>query len=385
MNPPSLSVPESNRAIKCLIVDDIAENLVALEALLRQDGVQILQAQSGAEALELLLQHDDIALALLDVQMPEMNGFELAALIRGRTRSRHIPLIFVTAGTHNVDWQFQGYENGAVDFLYKPLQPHVLASKAEVFFTLHRQKQALARELAERTEALRINDMFMAVLSHDLRTPLATVTAAAGALVRELPDGKPAAMAQRVLASARRMGGMVEDLLDVTRIRQHGGLSLRVAPMQMDDFCERAIAEIAEGHGRSVELLTQGLLTGEWDSERLGQLLTNLLGNALRHGDAAQPVQLSLDGSNPAAVQMKISNGGCIPAELLPVLFEPFRGTNGGGGRREGLGLGLFIVQQIVQSHGGTIEVRSADDHTCFTVTLPRTPAQQDRSALTSR
>src|SRR5690606_17670730 len=105
--------------IKCLVVDDVPENLVALHALLAREGVCVLEARSGPEALELLLLHDDIALALLDVQMPEMNGFELAELIRGRERSRHIPLIFITAGTHNLDWQFKGYESGAVDFLYK--------------------------------------------------------------------------------------------------------------------------------------------------------------------------------------------------------------------------------------------------------------------------
>ncbi|MGP1681414.1 MAG: hybrid sensor histidine kinase/response regulator, partial [Giesbergeria sp.] len=337
MNLPARAHPAGEPAIKCLIVDDIAENLVALEALLRQDGVQILQAQSGAQALELLLTNDDIALALLDVQMPEMNGFELAALIRGRKRSRHIPLIFVTAGTHNTDWQFQGYESGAVDFLYKPVHPHVLLSKAEVFFTLHRQKIALARELAERTEALHINDMFVAVLGHDLRTPLASVTAAAGALARELPEGKPAALAQRILTSARRMGGMVEDLLDVTRIRQHGGFSLRVAPMQLDALSARAIGELGDVHGRSVELVAEGNLAGAWDGERLGQLLTNLLGNALRHGSADQPVRLVLDGTHADHVKMEVHNGGNIPANLLPVLFEPFRGRESRNGRQDGL------------------------------------------------
>lgn len=375
MNPLSRATTPPGQPIKCLIVDDNTENLVALEALLRQDGVQVLQAQSGAQALELLLEHEDIALALLDVQMPEMNGFELATLIRGRERLRHIPLIFVTAGTHNVDWQFQGYESGAVDFLYKPLHPHVLASKAEVFFTLYRQKQALARELAERTEALRTNDLFMAVLSHDLRTPLATVTAAASALVREVPEGRPAALAQRVLTSARRMGGMVEDLLDVTRIRQHGGLSLRRAPMQLDAFCAKTIAELCDTYGRAIDLAAKGDLAGEWDGERLGQLLTNLIGNALRHGDPEQPVQLFLDGSSAHQVRLDICNGGCIPAHLLPTLFEPFGTREGSTGRRDGLGLGLFIVHSIVKAHHGTIEVQSEADQTCFTVTLPRKAA----------
>lgn len=360
--------------IKCLIVDDIAENLVALEALLQRDDLLVLKAQSGAQALELLLEHDDIALALLDVQMPEMTGFELAEIIRGRERTRHIPLIFVTAGTQNSDWQFKGYDAGAVDFLYKPIDPHMLLSKVEVFFTLHRQKRALARELAERTEALRINEMFMAVLSHDLRTPLTSVTLASGALVHACTDKKSAALAGRILSSARRMDGMIENLLDLTRIRQHGGLSLHPGPLDLGELCARVVEELRDHGTREVVLSSAGVLSGSWDGDRLAQVLTNLLGNALRHGAADQPIGLHLDGTHTSAIRMEISNGGCIPADLLPLLFTPFRSSASKGGRREGLGLGLglYIVQQIVTSHGGGIAVHSADDHTRFTVTLPR-------------
>ena len=179
-------MPHTER-IKCLLVDDIPENLVALEALLQGEGIEILTAQSGPEALELLLTHTDVALALLDVQMPEMNGFELAELIRGSERTRHIPLIFITAGSREQNWQFRGYESGAVDFLYKPIDPHMLTNKASVFFELQRHKQAQARELEERTAALRVNEMFMAVLSHDLRTPLMSISAAATVIKRQ-PD-----------------------------------------------------------------------------------------------------------------------------------------------------------------------------------------------------
>src|SRR5690606_31007817 len=107
-------MPHTDR-VKCLLVDDVVENLVALEALLQRDDIEILKAQSGPEALELLLTHNDVALALLDVQMPDMNGFELAELIRGSERTRGIPLIFMTAGSREQNWQFRGYESGAVD------------------------------------------------------------------------------------------------------------------------------------------------------------------------------------------------------------------------------------------------------------------------------
>src|SRR3954465_5443925 len=131
--------------VKCLLVDDLEENLLALAALLQRPDLEILTARSGREALELLLVHD-MALALLDVQMPEMDGFQLAELMRGSERTRHVPLIFVTAGLRDQVRVFRGYESGAVDFLYKPIDPHMLRGKVETFFQLHRQKQQLARE-----------------------------------------------------------------------------------------------------------------------------------------------------------------------------------------------------------------------------------------------
>ena len=189
--------------VKCLLVDDIEENLTALEALLQRDDVEILKAGSGPEALELLLQHSDVALALLDVQMPDMNGFELAELLRGSERTRHVPLIFITAGSRDGNWQFKGYENGAVDFLYKPVDAHALVNKANVFFELHRQKRALARELKERTEALRLNEMYMAVLSHDLRSPLTAILTAAMVLQRDPGSDRVQALAGQVQSSGR--------------------------------------------------------------------------------------------------------------------------------------------------------------------------------------
>lgn len=374
-------MPQTDRT-KCLLVDDVEENLIALEALLQRDGVDILKAQSGPEALELLLAHDDVALALLDVQMPEMNGFELAELIRGSERTRHIPLIFMTAGSREQNWQFRGYESGAVDFLYKPIDPHMLTNKASVFFELHRRKQALAHELRARTEALRINEMFMAVLSHDLRTPLQSIVAAATVLKRQPPPDKAALMADRVLGASQRMGHMIEDLLDVTRIRQAGGLALQLGPAHMQTLVQRTLDEVATSHPeRPIDSTLAGDLAGTWDAERLCQVITNLVGNALHHGSADHPVRIAVDGTRPEEVSITVSNGGTIPAGLLPHLFDPFRGGEREPGRHQGLGLGLFIAHQIVRAHHGTIEARSHNDVTSFRVTLPRhAPARSPRS-----
>jgi len=138
--------------VKFLLVDDKEENLVALSALLRRPDLEILSARSATEALELLLVHD-VALAFLDVQMPEINGFELAELMRGSERSRHVPIIFVTAASREPHRVFRGYDAGAVDFLFKPIEPDILRHKAETFFQLHRQKQLLAEQLRKIEES----------------------------------------------------------------------------------------------------------------------------------------------------------------------------------------------------------------------------------------
>src|SRR6201991_3742957 len=157
-----------------LLVDDLEENLLSLEALLRRDGLVLLKARSGDEALELLLDHD-VALALVDVQMPGLNGFELAELMRGNERTRRIPIIFLTAGNADGQRRFRGYEAGAVDFIQKPIESDILRSKADVFFELFRQRQQIAEqrdELEVHAEALREagrrKDEFLISLRHDI-------------------------------------------------------------------------------------------------------------------------------------------------------------------------------------------------------------------------
>ena len=140
--------------IKLLIVDDLPENLLALEASIRDDNYSIHQASSGEQALALLLEHE-FALAILDVQMPGMNGFELAELIRGMARTKHLPIVFVSAAGKELDYAFKGYENGAVDFLYKPLDAYAVKSKVQVFVDLYRQRTELRRQLVALEESRR--------------------------------------------------------------------------------------------------------------------------------------------------------------------------------------------------------------------------------------
>jgi len=359
--------------IKCLLVDDLEENLLALSALLQGEGIEILTAQSGADALELLLVHE-FALAFLDVQMPDMDGFELAELMRGSERTRHIPIIFVTAGAREQQRLFKGYESGAVDFIHKPIEPHILKNKADVFFQLHRQRLELAQELKDRTETLRLNEMFSALLAHDLRNPLSAILASAQLLARRSEDRPSQEAAARILASGRHMSRLIEDMLDLARARLAGGIVLRRDQADFRTLLERVVREHqAAAPGRVIKMECAGDCVGQWDAERIAQVASNLIGNALKHGEAATPVRVLLNGRDGQEVVLAVSNAGTIPAELRDHLFDPFRGAQRPAGRTEGLGLGLYIVYQIVRAHEGTVDVTTGqDDLTVFRVALPR-------------
>jgi signal transduction histidine kinase len=366
--------------IKVLLVDDVQENLVALSALLRAPGLEVFEARSGTDALELLLVHD-FALAIVDVQMPEMNGFELAELMRGAERSRRVPIIFVTAGTRDQLRVFEGYESGAVDFLFKPIDARILRHKASVFFELHRQRQQLAQEIVERdrlvtqlSETLRLNEMFYAALGHDLRNPLSAIVTGA-TLLAHAGDDKAASVAGRILTSASRIGTMIDQLLDLARARLAGGIPLSPAHVNLQVLAEKVIAEHPSGDRPPIAFEALGDLQGTWDGSRLAQALSNLVSNALQHGTAERQVTIRIDGRNPDVV-IAVSNAGVIDAAILPHLFEPFRSGRAGSRRSEGLGLGLYIVEQVVKGHHGTVHVRSTEaDGTTIELRLPRQAA----------
>jgi two-component system, sensor histidine kinase and response regulator len=364
----------TQKTIKLLAVDDIEENLLVLEALLERPNVTLLKARSGREALEMLLV-EEVALALVDVQMPEMDGFELAELMRGSPRTRSVPIIFVTAGSRDQSRVFQGYEAGAVDFLYKPLDAHVLRSKVSVFIAMYEQKNKLAEHVEQLEQALRLNETFTAVLGHDLRTPLHAVLLGAETLLRRPSEERALQNAQRIRSSALRMARMIDQLLDLARARSGGGIPVTPAPADLAELCTRASQEIEiAGGGRSVAVHAVGNTAGRWDVDRLLQVITNLMNNAVRHGDPNQPITAHVDGTRPDEVRVAVRNGGVIPTDVLPHIFEPFRSGRRNSG--EGLGLGLFIARSMVEAHGGMIGVRSMEPAgTEFEIRLPREAA----------
>jgi two-component system, sensor histidine kinase and response regulator len=356
--------------IQVLIVDDVPQNLVAISALLTRPGLAVLQAQSGVEALEALLV-EDVAVALLDVQMPQMDGFELAELIRGSERTRHVPLIFLTASASDPGRTFRGYEAGAVDFLYKPIDPMVLRGKVEVFVELHAQRRKLSDQLEELREALRMNEIFAAVLGHDLRNPLGAVINGAE-LVRRLSDDERVLKAAGLIrSSADRMTRMVEQLLDVARIRS-GRIEMKPQEKDLKEVSQALITEL-DRQGARVELTSTGETRGSFDPDRIAAAISNLVGNAMQHGARESKVRVHIDGSHDESLRLRVSNDGVIPPDVLANIFEPFHASAPTSRSSGGLGLGLYIVHEFVAAHGGTVRARSAQDEgTVFEVGLPR-------------
>ncbi|HUD28650.1 MAG TPA: hybrid sensor histidine kinase/response regulator [Novosphingobium sp.] len=366
-----------------LLVDDLPANLLALEALLRRDDLVLLKAGSGEEALEMLLRHD-VALALLDVQMPGMDGFELAELMRGNERTRHVPIIFVTAGNADSQRRFRGYETGAVDFIHKPIEPHVLRSKAAVFFDLYRQRQQIAAqrdELAAATATLRAadraKDQFLAVLAHELRNPVAALMSGLDLLGRPRASEKGDEIRMQMERMLFHLARLVEDLLDVSRISE-GKVSLKTGRVELKDILLSAVEGSrhnmdAAGHTLAVDMPEEPVWL-EADYTRLAQVVANLLNNAAKYTPAGGSIALAarIDG---ATVEIRVSDNGVgIPAQMQARIFEIFTQVEDHRARAQGgLGIGLALVRRLVSLHGGTISVASEGPGkgSTFTVRLP--------------
>ncbi len=370
--------------VSFLLVDDLEENLLSLEALLRRDGVAILKARSGDEALELLLKHD-VALALIDVQMPGLSGFELAELMRGNERTRRIPIIFVTAGSADRQRRFRGYEAGAVDFIYKPIEPDILRSKADVFFELYRQRQQIAeqrdalRAYAEALKAVdRRKDEFLATLAHELRNPLAPLRHGLD-ILRRRADGDDVSNIRDVMdRQLIHLVRLIDDLLDVSRFTQ-GKIALRKEKIQVADAV-RAGVEASQplidsaGHSLAVEMPLDPIWL-DADLTRVGQVIGNLLNNAAKYTQERGQIRLAVRAADGDAVITVRDNGIGIAPAMQAEVFELFTQVDSRSDKvRGGLGIGLALVKQLVAMHGGSVKAESegVGKGSLFTVRLPR-------------
>ncbi len=383
------NVPET--PVNFLLVDDLEENLISLEALLRREGLSFLKAPSGEAALELLLRND-VALALLDVQMPGMDGFELAELMRGSERTRHIPIIFLTAGSTDGQRRFRGYEAGAVDFIQKPIEPDILRSKANVFFDLYCQRQQIAaqrdaleaqtetlkrleevarRQLVQEQETARLREQFIAVLGHDLRNPVAAIGGAANILRKQPQTEKALKILDLMEGSVARMVGLIDDVMDLARTRLGSGIALNRRRIPLGPVLHQVVEELQAAHpDREIDCVFDLRDPVCVDSGRIGQLVSNLLTNALLYGDPQRPVRVEAALGDEHLILSVINSGPPISEAAMERLFQPFvRGD--GQSEQRGLGLGLHIACEIAKAHGGQLDADSSAGETRFTLTLP--------------
>ena len=391
---------KSDIQAKLLIVDDLPENLLALEALIKGEDRTVYKALSADEALSLLLQHE-FAIAILDVQMPGMNGFELAELMRGTEKTKSIPIVFVSAAGREMNYAFKGYESGAVDFLHKPLDIHAVKSKVNVFVDLYRQRKAVKQQVealeqsrreqevllaqlqltqVELEHAVRMRDDFMSIVSHEVRTPLNGLILETQLrkmhLARDNASAftldKMKAMVERDERQIQSLIRLIEDMLDVSRIRT-GKLSIRPSEFDLSaavgNLLESFAAQISAA-GSSVNYSSEQPVVGQWDEFRIEQVVSNLLTNALRYG-AKKPISVSVYTRSAWAVIEVSDQGIGISEENQQRIFHQFERI-AGSHVVTGLGLGLYISEQIVAAHDGQISVHSAlGEGATFRVCLP--------------
>ncbi len=395
--------------VKILLVDDQPENLLSASAVLESLGQELIMAESGREALRYLLDHD-FAVIVLDVMMPDMDGFETAALVRQRERSRLTPIIFLTALGRSEEHMLRGYDLGAVDYMSKPFVPAILRSKVSVFVELHRKSRLLAqqssllerrnlelqdaiqrswqaeeeikalnrhleRRLDELNEVNRELEAFSYSVSHDLRGPLSRIAGFSRALLEfhagQLND-EGRVFLQRIDNSARRMCDLVEDLLNFSRLT-------RVA-MQLEEVDLSAVVAgfgselAARDPGRVADFRVAPGIKAWCDPVLIRAAIMNLLENAWKftRKHATATIEFGeLPGSEDPIFFLRDDGAGFDMADASR-LFSPFQRLHKAS-EFEGTGIGLATVERIIRRHGGKIWAEGEIEHgATFFFTLPR-------------
>ncbi|MBA2686587.1 MAG: response regulator [Gemmatimonadaceae bacterium] len=399
-----------------LLVDDRPENLLALEAILEPLNQRLVRAESGAEALRAILR-DEFAVILLDVQMPGMNGFEVAEIIKSRERSRYIPIVFLSAISKEDEYVFKGYEVGAVDYVFKPFNPDVLRSKVAVFVDLFlkqkeiesqgdelRRSQRRELDLQHRTtlleseaksaqqlaglnvelklqaqeleEAIGSRNRFYASMSHELRTPINAVigysTLMLDGIYGPLNDKQREGLG-RTLKAARHLLELVNDVLDLSKI-EAGKIELSLQPVAVPALIDDLLVTVrplADEHGSTLHCeMDDSNQTITTDPRRVRQILLNLLSNAIKFGNQ-QPIKVRTRAHDAGGVVIEVvDKGRGIAQKDMGRIFEEFVQID--PARQPGTGLGLPISRRLAQLLDGTLEVESGEgEGSTFRLILP--------------
>lgn len=367
--------------INLLIVDDRPENIVALEALLQNDDVNLISTTLPNEALRLCWEQD-ISIALVDVQMPGMDGFELVEILKGNPRTKDILVIFVTAISTDTKYAIRGLNSGAVDYLYKPLNPFVTSAKVNSFIQFVRIQQEIkkknlellayqkklisAKEHAE--QGKRIKENFLANMSHEIRTPINGIIGIAELLSKTELTEEQREMVSLLEISSESLLGVINDILDLSKI-EAGKFKITRAEINLIKNCNYVINLLAiRAREKNIALITEydpdlpEMILA--DSLRLNQILMNLIGNAIKfttEGSVTLDVKILSRKGNHVQLKFSVIDTGIgIAKENIDKIFETFEQADEQTTIKfGGTGLGLAIVKNLAHLKGGELEVSS--------------------------
>jgi signal transduction histidine kinase len=386
---PNRALDEDTGKLNILLVDDQPGKLLTYETMLAELGENLVKATSGKDALQHLLK-TEFAVVLLDVHMPEIDGFELASMIRQHPRCQRTAIIFISAVQMTDIDQLKGYELGGVDYMSVPVVPDLLRARVAVFADLYRKTRALERmnhelelRVAERTSELerdlaerkrleqalvnadRRKDEFLAVLAHELRNPLAPIRTAVDTMWLRPIEDPAVVLARDVIGrQVEQLTRLVDDLMDVSRITR-GSIKLERKAIDLASTVRRAIETqrpLLDSRRQSLTVkMPNESLVVEGDATRLIEAVGNLLNNAAKYTDEGGRVFVTVEQAGPEEAAIRVrDNGVGIPPDLLPSVFEMFTQVDQTLHRAQGgLGIGLALVRELIEMHGGKVEGHS--------------------------
>lgn len=375
-----------------LIVDDSPENIISLKKVLETHGFEVDTATSGQEALKKILKKSYV-LIILDVQMPEMDGFEVAEAISGYSKAKETAIIFLSAASANVNLITRGYSSGGLDYISKPVDMNVLLLKVKTFYRIYEQsrelneiQKKLLEEIEYRKEAERKKDEFISIASHELKTPMTSVKGYIQLLERSLDKSDTETVRTRlhkVQNQVEKLNLLIADMLDISKI-ESGKLKFAKKYFSFTDMVKHT-TEVMQQANPAVKLTISGepLPDIYGDEMRIEQVVVNFISNAIKYAPGADEVKIRhemRDGQLYFSVEDK---GIGLSREHQPRIFDKFYRVEDTSERFQGLGIGLYICREIIERHDGTIGVLSEPGKGSeFYFYLPFGP-QQDANSQT--